>query len=291
MTTDGLSPTSETLFDNVRPYRGRIGLTYCLTLAENVFGLLYPFAIGLAINELIAGEGWSSLVPFAGVWLAHIVTGALRQYYDTRLFSRIYGEVAGGMIVRQRTAGVTTGEVTARSTMAREAVDFFEIEIPTVITVAISLFGGIGMLFYYQFIAGLIMAVLLVPVAGLQFVYGRRMHAFNVRLNDRREREVDVIEDGRRGRVRAHFRALAKWRIMISDAQVRVWSSVELMSLVAVMIVTLQLTAEPGIQAGDVFALLSYVFSVLAAFDQAPIIVEQIARLIDIRRRVDTSKV
>ena len=256
-------------------------------MAENALELLYPFAIGLAINALIAGEGWASLAPLAGIWLTHIVIGTARQLYDTRLFTRIYAEVAGGTIERQRATGVSAGEVAARAAMAREAVDVFETEVPAVATAAIGLFGGIGMLFVYDAVAGAVMAGLLVPVAVVYRVYGRRALALSVRLNDRHAREVDVVADGRRGRVRAHFRALACWRVWLSNAQVSAWSVAEILALGAVMLILLQVTAQPGVQAGDVFAALAYLLGVLGALDQAPIIVEQLARLVDIRRRVD----
>ncbi len=271
----------------VRPYHWRIALTYGLSFAENIFELLYPFAIGLAINGLVGGAGPVSLLPLAGIWLAHIATGVTRQMLDTRLFMRVYGEVAGGMILRQRAAGISTGEVAARTAMAREAIDFFEIELPAILTAVTSLVGSIAMLFLYDVTAGMIMAAVLVPVAAVNALYGRRALALSARLNDRHEREVPVIEHAGQGGVRAHFRALTKWRVMLSDALARSWSIAELFTLGAVMLVLLQITAIPGVQAGDVFAALAYVLTVLGALDQAPVIVQQSARLIDIRRRVE----
>jgi hypothetical protein len=38
-----------------RAERWRIGLTYGVTLLENLFYLLYPWTIGLAIDGLLAG--------------------------------------------------------------------------------------------------------------------------------------------------------------------------------------------------------------------------------------------
>ncbi len=276
-----------TLLGTLRPYRWRIVFTYALTLLENVFELLYPFAIGVAINGLIAGSGWTSLGPLGAVWAAHIATGAVRQLYDTRLFTKIYTAVAGGMVRRQRAAGASTSVAAARSAMAREAMDFLEFDLPGIMTTVIGLFGGIAMLFLYDAVSGAIMAGVILPIAALNIAYGRRALALNTRLNNRHEREVDAIRDGHRRRLYAHYRALARWRVMLSDAQVRSWSTAALLSLGAVSLVILQVTAQPGVQAGDVFAALVYVMTVLDAFQNAPIIVHQVSRLIDIRRRVD----
>ena len=286
-TPDGNNQSA--LLEDVLRFRWRIVLTYGLTLLENVFLLLYPFAFGLAINGLINGDGWRSLLPLLGIWLAHIATGACRQLYDTRLFTRIYADIAGSMILRQRAEGEPTGGVTARSAMTREAVDFFEYEVPGALTSIIGLLGGIAMLFVYHTGAGAIMAGLLLPVLLLSLLYGRRALALSNRLNNRYEREVDAIESHRPGRVHAHFRALSRWRVRLSDSQVGFWSTAEFLTLIAVMVVVYLIGTAPGAQAGDIFAALAYALAIVDALDTAPDLVEQLSRLVDIRRRVDRS--
>ena len=113
-----------------RAERWRIALTYGVTLLENLFYLLYPWTIGLAIDGLLAGKGPWSLVPLVVIWGLHIVVGAARQVYDTWVFARIHAEIATGTIARQRAAGMGTTEIAARSVMSRELVDFFEREVP-----------------------------------------------------------------------------------------------------------------------------------------------------------------
>ncbi len=200
---------STLFFETVKPFRWRISFTYGLTVMENVFELLYPFTIGIAINGLMSGEGWQSLIPFVVIWLLHITSATARQMYDTRLFARIYGAVAGRMIIRQQAADISTSQIAARSVMTREAIDFFEFEIPELITVIIAMFGGVAMLFYYDFWSGLIMAGLLVPITFLYLRYGHKSLRLSERLNNRHEREVKAIVDGRAQRVQYHFKALA----------------------------------------------------------------------------------
>lgn len=278
--------TGLTPLGRVREYRWRVAFTYALTLIENVFELLYPFAAGLAIDGLLAGSGWRSLVPFAAIWLAHIATGAARQLYDTRLFSRVYTDVAGSMVARQRAAGVPTGDVAARATMMGEVVDFVEVEVPAIVAAVISVLGGITMLLLYDAPAGVALAALLLPIAAIHLRYGRRAVRLSRHLNDRREREVDAIADGRMPKVQGHFRSLAHWRVKLSDAQVRAWSAAELFALAAVLVVLLRITRAPGVAAGDIVAAFAYSLTVLHGLGQLPGIVDKLARLVDIRRRV-----
>lgn len=265
-----------------------IVLTYTLTLIENTFALLYPFATGLAIDDLLGGQGWRSLVPLVAIWLAHIVSGTAHQLYDTRLFTRIYSAAAGSMIEVQRAAAVSTSGVSARAEMTEEVIEFFEYQIPLLIQALIGVVGAAIMLLFYDSVAGLITIALFVPVALLQYRYGRRALALGTHLNDQRERQVDTIADGRRHRIALHFRALRRWRVMMSDANAWCWSITDLLSLVAVVLVLLRITGRPDVQAGDVFAALAYALAVAAALEETPDIVERFVLLVDGLRRVDS---
>ncbi len=267
--------------------RWRIALTYAVTLLENLFYLLYPWTIGLAIDGLLAGKGWWSLVPLVAIWGAHIMIGAGRQVYDTWVFARLHARIATATIERQRLAGIETTEIAARSVMSRELVDFFEREVPTLMTAALGLVGGIAMLFWYDRPVGLIVTVWMAPVLVVYAIMGRRAHGLNRDLNDETEREVDLIERNRFVPLASHFRRRGRLRVRLSNAEATSWSLVELFSITAVVLVLLRMTSLPGIQAGELYAMLAYVWRVLECLDQAPTLVQRFARLLDIRRRLD----
>ena len=279
----GGSPTVEVF----RAERWRIALTYGVTLLENLFHLLYPWTIGLAIDGLLAGQGVRVLVPLVAIWSAHILVGAARQVYDTWVFARVHAAIATATIARQRVAGIDTTEIAARSVMSRELVDFFEREVPTLMTSALGLLGGIAMLFWYDRLVGLVVTLWMVPVLVIYAVMGRRAHRLNRDLNDETEREVDLIERRRFAPLASHFRRRGRLRVRLSNAEATSWSLVELFSIAAVVLVLLRMTSLPGIQAGALYAMLAYVWRVLECLDQAPTLVQRFARLLDIRRRLE----
>jgi len=264
-----------------------IALTYAVTLLENLFYLLYSWTIGLAIDGLLAGRGRWSLVPLVAVWAAHTVIGAGRQVYDTWVFARIHARIATATIERQRRAGIETTEIAARSAMSRELVDFFEREVPTLMTAALGLVGGIAMLFWYDRLVGLIVMVWMAPVLVVYALMGRRAHRLNRDLNDETEREVDLIDRDRFVPLASHFRRRGRLRVRLSNAEATSWSLVELFSIAAVVLVLLRMTSLPGIQAGELYAMLAYIWRVLECLDQAPTPVQRFARLLDIGRRLE----
>jgi ABC transporter transmembrane protein len=115
---------------------------------------------------------------------------------------------------------------------------------------------------------------------------GRRAHRLNKDLNDETEREVDLIARGQPGPLASHFRRRGRLRVRLSNAEAGSWSLVELFSITAVVLVLLRMTALPGVQAGELYAMLAYIWRVLECLDQVPAVVQRLARLVDIRRRL-----
>lgn len=269
----------------IRSSRGRIAFTYLLTLFENAFELMYPWAIGIAINGLLVGRE-EMLVPFVAIWLAHILLGGCRQLYDTRLFSSIHAAMAADIVTLQRQQGEPVSEVSARVEMTREFTEFLESEVPIILAALISLVGSVVLLVLYDIWAGLVMLALLAPVGFINAVMGRQALRANNDLNSRWENQVNVISTGRAGPVRAHFGRLARLRIRLSDMDAASWTLAEFLTLVAISLVLLRIASLPGVLAGDIFASLAYVIRIADSIDEIPGVVQQIGRLIDIRRRI-----
>jgi ABC transporter transmembrane region len=266
--------------------RWGIGASYGITVVENLFWLLYPFTTGRAIDGLLAGRGAVALWPLGTVWLLHVGLGAFRQVFDTRVFARVYAELATETVVRQRTAGIATAEIAARTVMARELVDFLERELPLLATAALGLVGSLVMLFVYDRSAGALVSVLVVPVLGVYRLFARRARVLNARLNDLTEREVDLIASGEPATLATHYRTFGEVRLQLSRAEAGSWSMVELCSIAAVSALLLHATSAAH-GPGTLYAMLAYVWRVLEALDQAPLLVQRVSRLFDVRRRLD----
>ncbi|WP_019586214.1 ABC transporter six-transmembrane domain-containing protein [Deinococcus apachensis] len=269
-----------------RAHRPRMLLTYALSLLENVFDLLYPLATGLAIDGLLAGR-FAGLALFAGVWLAHTVTGVVRQRFDTRTFTHIYGELAARMVAEQVRRGLPTSQVVARSALAREVVDFFERDVPGVLGSLVGFAGALGMLFVYDRLTGLACLALLVPVALFSRPAARRALTLNRKLNDELEREVDVLSRPRGAAVRDHYRRLARWRVRLSDTEAAHWGVLELFLIVLAGFVFVRAAGLPNAQPGTIYAVIAYLWNFMDSLAGIPFLVQQLARLRDITGRME----
>ena len=80
-------------------YRWQLLATYALFNVENWLRLIQPLLLGWAINDLLM-QSYSGLVLFAAGHLLHLVLRWIRQMYDTRTFTHIYGERAPALVLR-----------------------------------------------------------------------------------------------------------------------------------------------------------------------------------------------
>lgn len=268
-------------------YRSSILLTYGLTILENLFELLYPFVIGISIDGLLAGQ-YSSLIILASTWLVHTITGVYRNIYDTRTFTQIYSNIVTNMVLEQEKQGIPTSQIVARSALSREFVDFFEQNIPQIITALFSFFGALVMLSLYDLKIALYCLLLLLPLWFLNRFYARKSLVLNQKLNSQLEQEVNVLTDCYADEVQTHYYHLARLRIRLSNAAATNWGIMELFIIALFMAVLVRTVALSSIQPGTIYAILSYAWNYRQSLDVVPTLVQQVSRLKDIGDRMTT---
>jgi ABC-type multidrug transport system fused ATPase/permease subunit len=216
----------------------------------------------------------------------HLVVGLVRQVYDTRTFSAIYSDLATRMIVSQRASGVDVSRVTARASLSREFVEFFENSIPMLMKVGFSVAGSVIMLAWYDWLIVTCCLGLLIPAALLSHHYSRLTRRLSRGLHDELEREVDVIHSQNEIDVRNHFDEVARWRIKLSNAEAINFGLMECFILGAIVAVLFRACHLPAVQAGDIFAVFRYLMLLLMGLDNLPRLIQQVSRLRDVSSRL-----
>lgn len=273
------------LATHLRRHRGALTVTYGGAVLENTFELLYPFAIGLAVDDLLA-DSYRGIGVFVAVSLAHTLVAVARQRYDARSFNRLYVDLASAVVEEQRERGVATTSIVARTALVSEYVDFLEVAVVAAIAAAFAVLGSLVMLFVYDPALGAVAAAAAIPVALLNRRLVRRSSRIFRPLNDEAEREVSTIERGTPAEVRGHFKVLGRHWIRLSDAEATSWGVVDLIALGLSVFALVHVTDAAG-EVGTIFAVIAYVWSYLGGFDQVPAVLQRMSNLGDIRRRID----
>lgn len=270
----------------IRERRGGIAFAYFLGMITNALELLYPWAIGLAVNGLVAGEA-IYIWPMVVIWLVQIAIEAVRDLYSARLFSGLNASLAFDTVKKQRTGAHDVSEVSARVEMVEELIDFLEEEAPALFATIISLIGGLAFLLFYDVAAGGVMVALLAPIIIANVVVGVRSFRINRELNSAWERQVKVVTDSRPRRWRVHFGRMARWRVRLADIDVWGRTFAQGLIVLGLVFILFQASSAPELNPGALVAMLAYIFRIEQSVDEVPSAVQQVGRLIDIRRRLD----
>lgn len=274
-----------TTFELFQIHWRKISLTYGLTASEKLCLLALPAMIGWAIDDLLKGV-LHGLMGLLLIWFVQLTLCFARQRFDTRIFSDIYARLASRTALLQIEQGQGVSKVSARVDLARDLVNFLEIEVPAIFRNLTAVFGSLILLFTYDREAGWMAALVLVPMLIANRWYWSRAQRLNRGLNNQVEREVDILQKARADQIGRHFQLLRRWKVAISDAQNLTWVVTEFATLIALVCMLWDFTHSPAFSAGAAYAMLAYMRDYVDGLNDAPYVVNSFARMRDTLRRL-----
>ncbi len=162
---------------------------------------------------------WHGVVCLVGLGVLSLLFGSARRFYDTRIYSGIFCQIAPEMAATEKQRGSSVSKISARSTLLTEFVEFLENSMPEIIGGTISLVGIlviIATLNLNVFFACLGILVVMLIVYGLS---GKINYRLNANYNTQLEKQVEAIESNKSYIIKSHYRSLMKWNIKLSDLE------------------------------------------------------------------------
>ncbi|UOK38860.1 ABC transporter six-transmembrane domain-containing protein [Pseudomonas palleroniana] len=282
----GQQSAGQTLKAIAKAYPGKLSCTLSLVALENALLLAYPLFAGFAVDSILRGDARSALF-YAVVVMAFWVVGAARRALDTRTFTRIYADLAVPVILNQRQQNHSTSKSAARVVLAREFVDFFEKHVPIIATALVSIIGAAVMLIVIEPWVGLACVAALLLCITLLPRFAQRNQALHERLNDRLEKEIGLVEKVGAPTLHRHYHVLSRLRIWLSDREAAAYLFLGTLAALLFVVAISQLALSTAVMAGHVYAVMTYLWTFVTSMDEAPGMVDQLARLKDIGKRVD----
>lgn len=267
--------------ENIKKLSG----TFSLVAMENLLFLLYPLVGSFAVNAVLKGNVQHALAYALMVFVIWAV-GSARRAVDTRVFVRIYANLAVPAILSQKARG-NTSSAAAHAALSRQFVAFFEEHLPVLIISVFSVVGSVVMLLIIEFWSGLVALFILLVFLSFLSRYTKINDRLYFKLNNRLEKEVDVIERGKNEELSKHYDLLSKIRIAISNREALSYLLIGV-AMALLFGVTLTLLAlNPNTQAGHIYAVITYLWSFAMSLDDMPRLVEKFSELKDIGKRVE----
>ncbi|WP_370663196.1 ABC transporter six-transmembrane domain-containing protein [Massilia mucilaginosa] len=210
----------------------------------------------------------------------------MRRALDTRIFTRIYADLAVPVILNQRLHKQSTSTAAARVVLAREFVDFFEKHVPAIATALVSIVGASVMLVLIERWIGLACLTALLLCAGLMPRFARRNQMLHQRLNDQLEKEIGLVQDVGAHTLTRHYRFLSRLRIGLSDREAIAFLCIGMLAATLFALAIIRLAMRDAASAGHIYAVMTYLWTFVCSLDEAPAMLDQLARLTDIGQRV-----
>ena len=270
-------------------HRRKLITTFSLVGLDNLLLLVYPVFGGWAINAVMEGNVWQAMLYGVVVLLMWII-GATRRAADTRTFTQIYTEIAVPVILEQRKREVPHSAITARVSLSREFVSFFEEHLPIAATSLVSIFGACMMLLILEFWVGVLAVAILALFLWLLPRFAAISENLYFRLNNRLERDNHLIRDGNKHQLYRHYGWVAKLRVLISNREALGYLSIGIAMSVLFGFAFIHMTLKGYGSAGHIYSVSTYLWMFAMSLDDVPRLVEQYSNLKDIGQRVELSE-
>ncbi len=270
------------MYAALKRFRGRLCFTFTLVLLEASGWLLFPLAIGRAIDSVLA-DSTRGLYELAGLGVVTMAVAICRRVVDSRFFARIYTRLSEELVTRQSDSSTSTR--TARLGMLREVVEFLENSLPSLITQVIGLAGTVLILSALNlpiFIGCLVVTGATVILYGLT---GRWTTRYNEGFNNEYEQQVDIVDSGDPQRLAQHVRSMMRWNIKLSDLEAANFGVIWIF-MIGLIVFSVRTAAENTVQYGEVFAIVMYVFQFIESIGMLPFYYQEWLRLREISGRL-----
>lgn len=269
--------SSLTLFG---PERRRIFAAYGLLTIEEISLLALPALIGVTIDRLLSGDQTGLLLLACGAG-AILVSGALRRFFDTRVFSAAEQRLSQTVMSSADSPGVQVG----RLRQVYEVVQTYERSVPEGFSAIIAGVGSLTISAWYDWRVGLAGLVVAATLVAMDRLYSGKVERLNAALNGRTERDFAVLSRGSPRGLNTHLTRRRKLQVARSDAEIAIYL-MNWIVLLALIIATLALIAAPEATPGAVFAQLSYILAFAESWNRWPALTERLSHASDVARRL-----
>ncbi len=271
----------------VSRFKGKVFFTLGLVMAESILGLFFPLFIGFAINDLL-DDSLEGTFLLAGLGIASLIVGSGRRFFDTRAYSAIYVKISSEMVAKEQARESSLSKISARASLLTEFIEFLENSLPMIVESIIGVLGVLVIIFILNLTVFWACVVLLLLMAAIYLLSGKRNYRLNESYNNEIENQVAVLTGRNMDNIRKHFKAIAYWNTKLSDLET--WNFFALwFGIIAVLAITPMVVITSGvINYGKVFSLLMYVFQYAESLVALPYFIQQTIRLREISARLQS---
>lgn len=266
-------------------FKRRLTVTFGLLAIESSGELLFPLAIGFAIDDLLA-DRYEGLVYLIVLGVFVIMIGAVRRLIDSRFYASIFVEL--GSELSQSSSPLPPSKKSAQLGLLNEIVEFLENSMPDVITYLVGLVGTIFILFKLNVEVAIACLIASMLTVGVYLITSSKTVRLNSGWNDEFEKRVDIISSNKDEQIVSHLQRFMRWNIRLSDLETINYSVTWLTAIGLLGFTVVNATIETA-EYGLIFSVVMYVFQYIEGYTEVPSHYQQWLRLAEISERINVS--
>jgi ABC-type multidrug transport system fused ATPase/permease subunit len=284
------------LLDLFKTYKKKILFIFSLTIVENVAWIIEPWIFGTLIDEFILKANGSVFhlapIKFLPLFLWILLyainsgTGTVRRMYEPKIFQNIFADIVTKISERGNKDNVNASVVTGRAQLSHEYINFLQYRIPELLEQSIAIIGAICALtiFDWRISAACLLVVLPLGIIG-QF-YNKRVLYLQKDLHDQYETIVDTFVTKKPENIRSIYKSMASVQTKIGKFNGFNFGFMRI-TLLIVFLVVLYISIDlDNFTTGDIYAIVSYLWTFISAAEYLPELMESRASLKDISQRI-----
>lgn len=281
------------LRDLFKKYRGSISFAFVLVLIENLAWIIEPYLIGVVIDILIDKEyvdpnvnTLGPLLAWIGLFVVNSSVGAYRRVYDTKLYTRIFTQIATYVSENSLLKNLSISQTAARADLSYQYVSFLQYRMPEIVDNLVAIFGAVIAMYLFDWRISLTCAVIIIPLYIINKLYVNKVSVHQKTYHDMYEDVVEVISKKDPKEVERYYTELAKPQVRISN-----WSALNFSLMRVVLLVIFMSVIYISIEldewsAGELFSIVAYLWTFVTASEALPELMESWTSLQDISRRL-----
>jgi ABC-type bacteriocin/lantibiotic exporter with double-glycine peptidase domain len=263
-----------------------IMLSYLLFSISSILQFTYPKVLGDTIDHLVAKDYfyvWHLGLVFVGM----MFFGYISRTYDVKVFSSIYRKFASKEVDNQIENGVDSSKINGRLTLMNSIVNFFEVDIATIMQ---TIYGLVVSIYFISLVSvpiviGLIISGLL--VLGLSYYFSPKIAKITQARNDISEEQTDVVATLKMRFINNLLRKKQKLDIKSVKLNAKYYILIEIIIYASVTALLTYYVMNNNVTIGSVFSTYRYMFDFSNAVIGLNYIIPSFINIKDVIKRLE----
>ncbi len=282
-----------TLMEIIHEFRRPFFFAISLVIIEKLAWIIEPTVFGRLLDALIAVFGSKQQVSYAlplilwiGVFATNSGAGAVRRFFDEKIYLRMFSNIAVRVAETSREKGLDMPKIAARVELTREYITFLKRRVPDIIEQFFDLGGTIIALSFYDKRIAITCSFIAVPLLLMNRLYKKRVIQFEKELHDMREDVFHIFSKKDAKEIRHYYDRMAGPQTKIAN-----WGAFNFgilrTFLVGIFLLVLYIAVDlDDFTTGKMYSIVAYLWTFVTSTEYLPDLMESYSSIKDIQERV-----